>query len=39
MTVAREIGLPDIANVELAALCIGGEQESHRLTSHCIENV
>jgi hypothetical protein len=35
--VARKIGLPDVVNVGLAALCIGGEQESHRLASHCIE--
>src|SRR5260370_37277620 len=39
IVVARKIGLPDVVNVGLAALCVGGEQESHRLASHCIENV
>jgi hypothetical protein len=31
IVIARKIGLPDVVNVGLAALCIGGEQESHRL--------
>jgi hypothetical protein len=31
IVVARKIGLPDVINVGLAALCIGDEQES-RLT-------
>jgi hypothetical protein len=33
IVVARKIGLPDVVNVGLAALCIGDEQESRQGTN------